>query len=64
MQGKKVPLITGSSSGIGFGDDAKSITGIRKNKNTSDREFENWRYEVIRHEKGLERANTLEAGSI
>jgi hypothetical protein len=62
MQGKKVPLITGSSSGIGFGDDAKSIMGIREN--TCDREFENWRYEVNQQEKGLERANTLVAGSI
>jgi hypothetical protein len=62
MQGKKVPPITGSSSCIGFGDDAKSIMGIRKN--SSDREFENWKYEVILQEEGLVRANTLVAGSI
>jgi hypothetical protein len=46
MQGRKVPPITGISSGIGFDDDAKSIIEIRKN--TSDKEFENWMYEHLK----------------
>jgi hypothetical protein len=62
MQGKKVPHITGSSGGIGLGDDAKSIMEIRKN--TSDRKLKNWRYQVVLQEKGLVRAKTLVAGSI
>ena len=62
MQGKKVPPITGSSSGIGFGDNAKSIMEIRIN--ISDKEFENWMYKSILREKTFVIANTLEGGSI
>ena len=61
MQGKMVPHITGSSSGVGLGDDAKSIMEIRKN--TSNRKFENWNV-VVLQENGLVRGKTLLAGSI
>ena len=61
MQGKRVSHLTGSSSGIGLGDDAKSVMEIRKN--TPNRKFENWN-EVVLQEKGLVRAKTLVAGSI
>ena len=61
MQGKRVPHITSSSSGIELDDDAKSIMEIRKN--TSNRKFENWNV-VVLQEKGLVRAKTLAAGSI
>ena len=39
------------------GDDAEYIMKVRKN--TSDKEFENWMYESILHEKGFVRANTV-----
>jgi hypothetical protein len=62
MQVIKVPPVTGSSRGIGFDDDDKSIMEIRKD--TSDKELENCMYQSILQEKGFVTANTLMAESI